>query len=75
MDLGYVPLLDDEDLVYTQIVLQKYLDQGGEPIVIPVLFGDPAAHALGDTPLGISPRAGLALALYEANQQLNRQEK
>lgn len=40
----------------------------GEPLTIAAFFGDPAAHQLGYTPLGLSPRAGLALALYEGKQ-------
>jgi hypothetical protein len=33
------------------------------------LFGDVAAHALGYPPQGLSPRAGLALALYDARKK------
>ncbi|MEZ4679819.1 MAG: hypothetical protein R2932_36930 [Caldilineaceae bacterium] len=62
------PLLDQEDLAYTQFVLAEYRERSGEPIVIPALFGDPAAHQLGYTPLGLSPCAGFALALDEARQ-------
>ena len=63
------PTLDDEDLAYTQTVLAPYLAQTGEPTLIAALFGDPGARELGYTPLGLSPRAGFALALYEAKQQ------
>jgi hypothetical protein len=59
------PRLAADDLEYTRTILQEYREQGGEPIVIPALFGDPAAHELGYTPLGLSPQAGLALALQE----------
>ncbi|MEZ4707328.1 MAG: hypothetical protein R3A44_08995 [Caldilineaceae bacterium] len=58
--------LDADDLAYTQEVLAAYRHLSGEPTVIPALYGDPAAHELGYTPLGLSPRAGLALALFEA---------
>ena len=60
------PTLDAEDLAYTQTVLAPYLDQTGEPTLIAALFGDPGARELGYTPLGLSPRAGFALALYRA---------
>ncbi len=65
------PMLDAEDLAYTKAVLQPYRQQGGEPIVIPALFGDPAARELGYQPLGLSPRAGFALALAEAKAALS----
>ena len=60
------PSLDADDLAYTREVLADYLDAEHEPILLPALFGDPAAHELGYTPLGLSPRAGLALALHDA---------
>ncbi len=60
------PSLDADDLAYTREVLADYLDAEHEPILLPALFGDPAAHELGYTPLGLSSRAGLALALHDA---------
>lgn len=60
------PTLDDEDLAYTQMVLAPYLKETGEPTLIAALFGDPGARELGYMPLGLSPRAGFALALYRA---------
>ena len=60
------PQLDEDDLLYTQQVLAPYRAMSGEPIVIPALYGDAAAHELGYAPLGLSLRAGLALALHEA---------
>jgi hypothetical protein len=60
------PTLDEDDLAYTREVLTPYLSKAGEPILIPALFGDPAASELGYQPLGLSPRAGLALALHDA---------
>ena len=62
------PTLAADDLAYTAEVLQPYRAMSGEPITIAALFGDPAAHQLGYTPLGLSPRAGLALALHEGKQ-------
>lgn len=61
------PTLSADDLEYTREVLKEYRPLHGEPIVIPALYGDAAAHELGYTPLGLSPRAGLALALAEGH--------
>ena len=60
------PSLDAPDLDYTREVLQPHLAATDLPTLIPCLFGDPAAHALGYPPQGLSHRAGLALALSEA---------
>jgi hypothetical protein len=38
--------------------------------VIPCLFGDPGAAALGYPPQGLSDRAGFALALHDARARL-----
>ena len=60
------PSLDAPDLDYTREVLQPHLQATDLPTLIPCLFRDPAAHALGYPPQGLSHRAGLALALSEA---------
>ena len=60
------PSLDAPDLDYTRQVLQPHLEATDLPTLIPCLFGDPAAHALGYPPQGVSHRAGLALALSNA---------
>ncbi len=60
------PTLDPDDLAYTREVLASYLDKTDMPILIAVLYGDAAARQLGYPPLGLSPRAGLALALDNA---------
>jgi hypothetical protein len=60
------PSLDAADLDYTREVLRPYLQATDLPTLIPCLFGDIAAHALGYPPQGLSLRAGLALALSEA---------
>jgi len=57
------PTLDPEDLAYTRDVLGAYLGRTDYPTWIAALFGDQAARELGHEPLGLSPRAGLALAL------------
>ena len=57
------PALDDEDLEYTRTVIEPLLDAHDRATVIPCLFGDAAAVALGYPAQGLSNRAGLALAL------------
>jgi hypothetical protein len=61
------PTLEADDLSYTRNVISPYLDASDMPTAVACLFGDPAARSLGFRPLGLSARAGLALALYEAS--------
>jgi hypothetical protein len=56
------PRLEDEDLAYTREVLREYTGATDRATLIAALFGDAAARELGYEPLGLSPRAGLALA-------------
>jgi hypothetical protein len=60
------PALDAEDLDYTREVLAPHLDADDMRTAIECLFGDAAARTLGFTPRGLSPWAGLALALHDA---------
>jgi hypothetical protein len=60
------PSLDDDELEYTREVIAPKLDSKDYPIIITGLFGDVAAASLGYAPLGLSERAGLALALSDA---------
>ena len=66
------PTLDGDDIAYTREVLLPYLDADDMRTCIECLFGDAAARTLGFTPQGLSPWAGLALALHDAspNQSL-----
>jgi hypothetical protein len=57
-----VPVLEPDDLLYTREVLQPYLARTDRATHIAALFGDAAARQLGYQPLGLSERAGLALA-------------
>ena len=59
------PVLDPEDLEYTREVLTPHLDADDKRTAIECLFGDPAARSLGFTPRGLTPWAGLALALHD----------
>jgi hypothetical protein len=60
------PVLDEEDVAYTREVLIPYLDADDKRTAIECLFGDDAGRTLGFTPRGLSPWAGLALALHDA---------
>lgn len=60
------PALDPEDLAYTREVIAPFLDAEDKRTAIECLFGDPAARSLGFTPRGLTPWAGLALALHGA---------
>jgi hypothetical protein len=60
------PVLEADDLAYTKEVVAPYLDTKDYPTIMVCLFGDEAAQALGYAPLGLSRRAGLALALHNA---------
>jgi hypothetical protein len=60
------PTLDAEDIAYTREVLIPYLDAEDKRTAIGCLFGNAAATTLGFTPMGLSPWAGLALALHDA---------
>jgi hypothetical protein len=62
------PRLDPEDLAYTAEVLRAYRDTRDYPTIFTCLFGDQAARSVGYPPLGLSPRAGLALAHEEARR-------
>jgi hypothetical protein len=57
------PRLEDDDLAYTREVLREYMSATDHATLIAALFGDAAARELGYRPLGLSPRAGLALAV------------
>jgi hypothetical protein len=60
------PLLDEEEINYTREVLSPFLDASDKRTCIECLFGDEAGRTLGFTPRGLSPWAGVALALHDA---------
>jgi hypothetical protein len=60
------PILDEEHIAYTREVLVPFLDAEDMRTCIECLFGDAAGRTLGFTPRGLSPWAGLALALHDA---------
>jgi hypothetical protein len=59
---GTTPRLDADDLAYTREVLREYTACTDRATIIAAFFGDAAARDLGYPPLGLSSRAGLALA-------------
>ena len=62
------PALDAEDMAYTREVIQPYLETTDYPTVFACLYGDEAAKSVGYPPLGLSARAGFALALEDARK-------
>jgi hypothetical protein len=62
------PALDEEDIAYTREVLAPYLEETDWRVCMECLFGDAPGKTLGFTPRGLSPWAGLALALYDGQK-------
>ena len=62
------PTLEPDDLEYTRWVLDPFLDTTDMRTAMECLFGDAAGRSLGFSPHGLSPWAGLALALHDARQ-------
>jgi hypothetical protein len=60
------PVLDAEDIAYTREVLVPFLDADDMRTCVECLFGDGPGRTLNFTPRGLSPWAGLALALHDA---------
>ncbi len=60
------PVLDEEDIAYTRAVIDPFLDANDMRTVVECMFGDAAGQTLGFTPRGLSPWAGIALALHDA---------
>jgi hypothetical protein len=58
------PALDPAALLRTREILSRVLDCDDQPTLVAALFGDRAARELGHPPLGLSHRAGFALALH-----------
>lgn len=68
------PTLDIDDIAYTWEVISPHLSTQDYPTILACLFGDRAAHSLGYAPQGLSERAGLAIALYQAQHNHNEDE-
>jgi hypothetical protein len=65
------PTLEDDDLDYTRHVIAPFLEECDMRTAIEWLFGDAAGGTLGFTPRGLSPWAGIALALNDARLTQN----
>ena len=63
---GLSLILPADDLDYSRHVLAPHRSATETAILMPALFGDEAAREFGYAPLGLSPRAGLEVALSEA---------
>ena len=59
------PTLTPDDLDYTRVIIAPHLTSEQYPTQFACLFGDEAAQTLGYEPMGLSKRAGLALALHD----------
>jgi hypothetical protein len=64
------PVLEEEDIEYTRQVLAPFLASTDLRTHIECLFGDEAGKTLGFSPRGLSPWAGLAIALIDGKKRL-----
>lgn len=60
--------LENDDLEYTRRVIEPYLETTLFPLQFACLYGDEIAKSVGYQPLGLSHRAGFALALAEMKE-------
>jgi hypothetical protein len=61
--------LSEDDLVYSREVIQPFLGSTEKPVQVACLYGNEAAKSVGYQPLGLSHRAGFAVALEDALRQ------
>lgn len=64
--------MSDEELDYTREVIRPLLDTEDMPTTITAFFGDRAADSLGFARQGLSPNAGVQLALRDYDSNANR---
>lgn len=62
------PTLDAEELAYTREVIRPHVDSTHFPSVFACLYGDEAARSVGYPALGLSARAGYAVAIEDAGR-------
>jgi hypothetical protein len=62
------PSLEPDDLEYSRAVIAPLVDARDRATIVACLFGDRAARDLGYPPQGLSPRAGFAVALADAQR-------
>jgi hypothetical protein len=58
------PVLEPQAFIRAREVMRPHLDRDDLGALVAGLFGDGAARELGYEPMGVPPRAGLALALH-----------
>lgn len=68
------PRLDPDDLAYSREVIEPWLDTEDIPRQFTCLFGDAAARSVGYDALGLSPRAGFAVAIDDARRSVESPE-
>ncbi len=66
---GMLPTLEPDDLAYSRAVLEPYKDATEWAVILPCLYGDAAARAVGHPPLGLSAGVGYAVALDDARRR------
>jgi hypothetical protein len=69
------PALEEDDIAYTREVLEPFLTAEDKRTCMECLFGDEPGKTLGFTPRGLSPWAGLALALRDARAEAELRSK
>ena len=62
--------LEPDDVAYSRAVLEPYLNATEWAVILPCLYGDAAARAVGHPPLGLSMDAGFAVALSDVRRDL-----
>jgi hypothetical protein len=62
--------LEEDDLEYSREVIKPWLESTEKPIQVACLYGDEAAKSVGYETLGLSHRAGFAVALDDALRQV-----
>lgn len=60
--------LDQDDLAHSREVIRPFLNSTRFPTIFACLYGDRAAESVGYPPLGLSSRAGYAIALDQVHQ-------
>jgi len=64
--------LDPDDLQYSKAVLEPLRESDDLPVILAAMYGDGPARRLGHPPLGLSARAGCAVALAETQAAWRR---
>ncbi len=69
------PVLDTDELEYSQEVIAPHRATTAYPTIVAALYGDAAAASVGYPTLGLSPRAGFAVALAQAHASPQQPEE